>query len=964
VAVSPLNASRFTFARRAPNHVLGIAFVVLFFATTLAVFAFLIASRSASKTDGEEAVTGIAEEIRLYRNDYGIVHIIATTDRDAYFGIGYAHAQDRLWQMDFLRRVGRGRLSELFGRRTIEQDIVLRAMRFDTIATQLYRTISPESRAVLQAYSDGVNVYMTTHTGKLPFEFDALEGTPDVWTPQDCLLLLRLWAFEMNTAFMADVVLTAIAENSQSGSPVGRERTLDLIPPDASNDAYLAPVVLDSVVPIIGKQNSMQAAPVLDTLKSDSLQNVQPTGTTATIPVRATFQKLLAIFSHVRKATQMQGSGVGSNTWAVRSSAFFHPDEDSIHTRSTYRHGALLASDAHAALTAPGRWYEAHLTSPSLNVVGLTLPGLPFVLIGRNDRIAWGIANLMLDDVDFFREHIDPSNTRQYQTTNGVQRFKTMTDTVHVKDSSNVVVDVRYTWRSAVLSDFADPAFASQYALPGMRTGATKRGIALPNPNIATRLQDSLQLSTQKPLQTYTERLAATQECLTFQWTGQQMSDEVLALLRLNQARSLEEAAASMQTFSVPALALTLADREGSCGVLAVGGAPIRLEQGVSTHPNFVRRGSDSADAWQGTGLLPLQSITPPLWNPPSGRVIAANNRFSRTSSAYGGVHWSNLWDTPTRASRIGECLQEFEHYSVQAMSIVQNDVRSHYARQLVPLMLQALKATSATATASVNTAQNLTFTERRALALLQSWNYELESTSPAALVYSAFVERFAYNTFADEMGEDLYHQYAAVTRLPLRSLLMLATRTETDVTVPQRWFDDRSTQYIAESRDDIIRKSFREAVTMLQRRMRTENNADSVEGWHYGRLHRLAIPHTLSNTSGGGAAWTAMRLNGASTLRSEAMNGDASTVNASEWSLNATLNHAFEPVLGASARFVCDMNDTLAYMIVAGGNSGEIMTRNHSDQLPLWLNGGLLPVPVAREAHPSFTRCLRLVRK
>lgn len=993
------DARRTTFARRAPNHFWGLVFTGLFIAACLAVFAFRLATRSAFEREGEQEVRGISDVVSVHRNDYGIVHITGRTDNDVYFGIGYAHAQDRLWQMDFLRRVGRGRLSEMFGRRTLEQDIFLRAMRFDSISSALARHISPDSRAVLQAYTDGVNEYLTTHEGRIAAEFDALEYQLEPWRVEDCLLVLRLWAWELNSTFTADLVLTAIADT------IGRERALHLLPPPG-NDPYFAPCVLDSLLPARPTARVTKALPAIDSLRTDSLQQRTTTGTLSRLGkssmgntdknVRATknsirflsenrpnafggtdipvfeplsgkyytdknvyatadgqMRNILTLAQSVRSVANMSGSSLGSNAWAVRPSSFFHPEQDSLghHFPVKYRHGAILAADAHLALTLPARWYEAHLSSPTLNVLGHTLPGLPFVIVGRNDRLAWSLVNAMVDDTDFFAEKLDSTDLRRYFAADSLGGrislpFRIVTDTIKVKDSSDAVVETRYAGRSSIMSDLPD----GMKNFPGLQNAIPWRS-RLQSPQILNRIADSTNTATQKAFQALTRR-----ECLTFQWTGQQMSDEALTLLRLAKARSWDDVLSAGSTFATPAVNCIVASSDGEVGVVPFGIVPRRLP---GAHPNFVRKGWEPNEAWQGFARL---SDVGQMLNPPSGRVIAANNPIMRNASVNGSpLHLSLLWDVPSRASRIGEFLQEFEHYSMTGMGIMQTDVVSHYAQMLVPYMTQAF-TTPTTSTLQATSVQSLspksqalTRTERNALQLMASWNGALESTSAVASIYSAFLERYAYNTLADDLGDGLYRQYVATTRLPLRALLSLTERYKPDDSLSVTWFDKRETPE-RESRDDIIRQSFLEAVALVQKQMNTPTDIDSIAAWNYGRLHTLSMRHILTN----GAELTHLSLRGVVNGQTVQYGGDATTISSGEWSFN----RPFEAAVGASMRFVCDMSDTLAYMILPSGNTGEIMTRNYSDQTQLWLGGGLLPVPVSREPHTAFHKVLRLIPK
>lgn len=926
---------RFSFARRTPSHLIGIGIALLTLLLGGALFSFIVVTRSAPKTDGTEEVRGIGGEVALHRNEYGIVHVVAGSNADAFFGIGYAHAQDRLWQMDFQRRVGRGQLSAIFGRATLEHDIFLRAMRFDSLAARLYRQTAPEARSALEAYTRGVNAYMEANKGRLAFEFDALDYEPDVWKPEDCLLLQRLWAWEMSSAFTLDLTLTAIAD------AIGQDRARTLLAPVSDNDPFYAPCVLDSTLPAkpVSAAILPQAAPILDSLEQSTMAGVSTGSISA----------LVESINNLRYAAQMHGSSIGSNVWATRPSSFFHQETDTVRDTTTgqilvaprvlperYRHGALIANDLHTPFTTPTRFYEAHLTSPTLNVVGLMLPGMPFVLSGRNDKCAWGIANMMLDDTDYFAETLDSTDLKQIVTPSGAkEKLFFITDTIYVKDSSVAVVDVRYTKRSCVVSD-----------LPTLQSGLL-RGVSLRTGGILSKLQDSIEQQPQTLLQTLLKRQNAEKRCITYSWTGQAMTDDAAAWLKLNTAQSLADARAAAQTLGAPALNLTLADTEGNVQILACGLVPERLERFPfvgRTHPNFLRRGADTNDAWQ--GLMNMASDAAlSLTNPPSGRVIAANNRLQPHSR--NDRHYSLLWDAPSRASRIGEYLQDFEHLSARNMAIMQTDVVSHTAQILVPTILQELSATSNTA--------RMRPSERQALKLLASWKYDMDARSAAASIYAVFLERYTYNTLADNLGEHLYRQYAAITRLPMRAMLHF-TQTYNPNDTSATWFDNAATPRI-ESRTDVVRQSFSEAIDYLLQRL----NTDSVAAWEYGKLHTLRLRHTFSEQV---SPSVPQNLKNAVESGSYALSGDATTLFGSEWSFNGAGGERFAPVLGSTARFVCDMQDTLVYVSCPGGNSGEVFTKAASNQLPLWLNNVMIPLSMSRDAGSGFTRRLVLVPK
>ncbi|TAE26437.1 MAG: penicillin acylase family protein [Candidatus Kapaibacterium sp.] len=979
---------RFSFARRTPSHVVGILLVLLVLCACGALFSFVVMTRSAPKTNGSEDVSGIQGEVSLFRNKYGIVHLIATNDHDAYFGIGYAHAQDRLWQMDFRRRVAKGQLAALFGRSLLEHDMFLRTMRFDSLSAQLYRQTAPEARAALEAYTRGVNAYLTANKGRLAFEFDALDYEPDAWKPEDCLLLQRLWAWEMSSAFTLDLTLSALADS------LGKERVLQLLPTTANtpynSDAYYAPAVLDSLLPTKPASFGLSgntANPVMMPLPS--IDSLAPASTTASVSagtvsmrnrsIHAPFTSsaftsisatsisatsISALAQRIRttrEAVQMRGSAIGSNTWATRPSAIFHQETDTLRDTTTaqtlvvprllpdrYKHGALLANDLHTPFSNPAMFYEAHITSPSLNVVGFTLPGMPFVLSGRNDKCSWGIANMMLDDTDYFLETIDSADFKQYLTPSmafggsasgaGKEKFFFIADTIYVKDSSIAVLDARYTKRSCVVSDFAT-----------LQSGLL-RGVRLRSGEVVRLLNDSVQNISQKPLQTLFQQQKPRYQCITFSWTGHYMSDDAAAYLRLNKAQNLAEARTALQTIGAPALNVALADTEGNIAMMPCGAVPVRSAS--STHPNFFRNGADTNDAWQGTGVINAQELGS-LINPTSGRVIAANNHLQRGTGTDGRISSSLLWDAPARAARASEYLQDFEHLSAKNMTIMQTDVVSHVAQMFAAQLVKEFSTTSASAQLRLQS-------EREGVKLLRAWNGEMSATSAAASIYAVFLERYAYNTLADELGEALYNQFAAISRLPVRAMLHLtaeARKENADSSSMSKnawWFDNKATSR-TETASEIMRQSYSEAIDVLLRRM----NTDSVAAWQYGKLHTLTLRHPLSESL---SPSVPQSIKNAVESRKYQLSGDAHTLFGSEWQMSARPETRFQPVLGSTARFVCDMQDTLVYVALAGGNSGEIFTKAASNQLPLWLNNVMIPLSMSREAHPSFEKRLVLV--
>jgi penicillin G amidase len=1009
--------------------VVGLLFAGAVAVVAFSVFSFGVATRSASRIEGEINVEYITNPVQLHRNSYGIVHVVAQSDAEAFFGIGYAHAQDRLWQMEFARRVGRGRLSELFGRRTLHYDIFLRHLGLREIAKRLEAHINPEARAALQSYANGVNAFIHEHRSGLPFEFDALGFAPDDWTVADCLLVARLMAWELNLGFWNDAAMGAIADK------LGSERALELVADAQSEQAYTpdVPAVLDSVVPLRhqlrlqerestkrnneqnGEQNGARpTAPPTDTTRrtapQDSAAQVGQVGqvgfnrsprrehplrqqtrlqahlqapwtqtqviTTSTETAR-TFAEILRLGGELRRFLHREGSAVGSNAWAVRAASLDSASNAVVDTRK----GAVLAGDTHLTLSLPPRWYEAHLTSPTMNVVGFTIPGLPFVVAGRNDDIAWSITNVMLDDCDYFIEQIDSTNANRYIAPDGVSMpFRVVSDTLRLREASvlggikDTLIEIRHAGRSAVLSDvhiFRQP----RQILSDSSAGAVAASGAY--------------------FQKY---------CLTFQWTGQEMSDEILAMYRLQKANDWERFQRAVEGFAVPALNIAFADRFNNVGMMLTGAVPVRVGFGgsaagandfstsksartLAAKAVFPRRGWEQSEQWQtllpnGTRLeRPVYppSAMPRLYNPPRNYVVSANNPTNSPTSRNGSgigigiappYFLSTLWESSSRAERIEDMIAEHDTHTAFESQVMQTDVVSPYAARMAELVSTVLTRASASANsnANSNTSPQAAFTpsavEAQALARLRGWRGGMDKTSAAAAVFNVFLERYVRNTLHDELGETLYREYCFVTNAPTRKiaeLTALAESTDDNARASAAWwFDDKTTPNGtdasgtdrggtdgagAETRDAIIIKSFRETVEYLRKRMGT----DSVGAWNYGTLHALTLPHVLGEEPA---------LRATVNLGPYPTGGAATTVNSGEWSFL----EPFKPVIGASMRLVCDMSEQVVWMILPGGNGGQALTQNYSDQIQLWLGGGLVPVLVRREPdRTTFTKTLTL---
>ncbi len=344
--------------------------------------------------DGELFVEGLRDPVTITRDRYGIPHIEAETFEDAIFAQGFVHAQDRLWQLEFQRRISAGRFSEIVGEQGLPTDRFMRMLGFYRQAEASLKHLSAESVAWLDAYSAGVNAFLNQRSGPLPPEFLILgHSNIEPWTPADSVVWIKVMALDLSRNWRSELLRARLAKR------LSDEQIADLWPGYPKD----APVTLANLARSLD----------LDALAAALPPSPQP--------------------------------GIGSNAWvaAGNRSASEKP---------------LLANDPHLGLRAPGTWYLAHLKAPDLELIGAGLPGVPGIVLGHNGEIAWGMTNTGPDTQDLFIERLDPEDRSLYLVPDGSAAFDTRDEVIHVKDGDSVTLTVRETRHGPVISDLAGTA--------------------------------------------------------------------------------------------------------------------------------------------------------------------------------------------------------------------------------------------------------------------------------------------------------------------------------------------------------------------------------------------------------------------------------------------------------------------------------------------------------------------------
>ena len=561
-------------AKRGRVVVGSIAFVLIVL-LTIVLLSYHLLTKSLPKTNGTVFLDTLTAKVHVYRDDYGVPHILAENETDLFIAAGYVTAQDRLWQMDLNRRVALGKLSEIFGESTLESDKFIRTWGFNRIASAIANSLSTESRRALQAYADGINAFIESHRDRLPLEFSVLGYEPDPWRIEDSIAFTRLMAWRLSFSWYVDMVLHQLVQK------LGERKAREVFP-DFPRDA-----------------------PLIITSRAKS--------------VPASVEDFLNAGLSLREFLGIDGAQLGSNSWVVSG-------EQSVCGKP------LLANDPHLELTTPSVWYEIHLASDSLNVAGVSLPGAPAVVIGHNDRIAWGLTNGMVDDVDFYFEKVNAADPEQYWSGTEWTEFEVMKEEILIKDARPVSLTISATRNGPVISKI--------------------------HPVLKERA-----------------------EVVSIRWVGSQPSDELAAFLKIQRAGNWTDFTTALRDWRVPAQNFLFASVDGDIGYYLGGAIPIRRNaNGILPHQGWSVTG-------QWVDFVPFEKL-PHLHNPPENRIVTANNKIVDDRYPY---YITNLWEPPGRAARIHELLATKEKFEIEDFKAIQMDVTSLQAQRILPKLLSAV---------------------------------------------------------------------------------------------------------------------------------------------------------------------------------------------------------------------------------------------------------------------------------
>jgi penicillin amidase len=521
--------------------------------------------------NGEVTIETLSDSVTIYRDERGMPHIYAENEHDLYFSTGYVMAQERLWQMDLIRRATTGRLSEIFGSEYVETDLFLRSLDMTTKSKMILSTEDPVIIECMQAFADGVNYYISHSGKKLPPEFRILGYKPDPWKLEDMANIIGYMGWDLAAGNLAADIF-----NYRLVEKLGEEKASRLIPDWKAINTFAFPDFK---------------------LEDEELKDA--------LLLIASMEKLESLGIH---------SFSGSNNWAVSGS-------------KTETGMPVLSNDMHLGLNSPGIWMQIHEVVPGkLDVTGVAVPGQPFIVAGHNSKIAWGMTNLMVDDIDLFAETINPENENQYFFNGEWKNLLLREEIINIKGEEPDTLVIKSTHRGPLISGFRD-------------------------------INDAV---------------------LSMRWSGYDKSNELKAVYKLNRATNWDEFREAISNFNSISQNFAYADVAGNIGLNTGGGVPVRKGFG-----SIIRNGETEEFDWK--GFVPFEQL-PSSFNPPSGFVSSANNK---TVSGDYPFYISFRYSAPYRINRIREMLTEKEKFGIDDFKTMITDQHSNYAAMLVPFILK-----------------------------------------------------------------------------------------------------------------------------------------------------------------------------------------------------------------------------------------------------------------------------------
>lgn len=832
------------------------------------------------KERGRVVAEGLEGPVEIHRDSRGVAHIIATSDHDAFFAQGYVHAQERFYQMEFWRRIGAGRLSELFGESVLASDIFLRTMGFRHIAEQEYREAPALLKNALDAYAAGVNAYIADRKPRRLAAELALLGLQgldleiDPWTPIDSLTWPKVMSLDMGIDYQEELLRLDMIR------AVGIQMTKD----------YFAGFRYDEMPTTIRPEDlpggfaaSSAAGPRDDFALLDDPVWVALTGSlnVPSLVMAGQEQLIMLAFSGDPES--------GSNQWVVSGE----------HTESGL---PAFANDPHLGMQMPSIWYQIslHVTGENRwNCHGYSFAGMPGIIIGHNDHIIWGMSTANPDVQDLYVELINPENPMEYRVGDQWRTMETRQEVIRIKDADPYFLTVRSTRNGPIVTDHGGAVAYSSYDV--------------------------------RPIEIFPTDLQLTE--LSMKWTALEPTYPLLAVLLHNRARDFDEFRRALSYFHTPSHNFLYADVYGDIAFVHPGRIPIR-GQGSGSLP---APGWD--DAWQWQGYIPHDEL-PWIRNPARGYIVDANAAVMPDGMQLFGEHMYTPGFRAYRAEELVTAAMTDGRFTVDDQIAIQTDLRNEFAARIMPHLLALSPDTIARgvdrearlvavppATEEEERALDELIEQRiegatRALQILADWDLRMHEKSVGASVFAQFFIERIDKTYADQVPIHVWEgPWRATSGYRIQNSLWLL------VDDPQnQWWDDVRTLDVVETRDEILARALAAAYAELEERL-----GRRTERWEWGRLHTLTYTSATLGKSG-------IRLIENIFNRGPVpISGGLNVLFRNDFRLPT----AFDVTHVTSMRMIADLSDWSSVLwLNSPGQSGHPASRHYDDAIDAYVKG------------------------
>jgi penicillin amidase len=860
-------------------------------------------TRAFPQAAGEIAVEGLDAPVTVQRDAHGIPTLTATSTDDLFRAQGFVHAQDRFWEMDFRRHMTAGRLSELFGESQVPTDSFLRTLGWHRTAQDEVDALPADVRGYYKAYAAGVNAYLEERKGGgLAFEYTVLglqnrEYEPEPWTPDDSVAWLKAMAWDLRTNIEDETARGLLAAHLDEdrladlypGYPFDEHPVIVAEDPDGSGiaDADIPAPAGDTAAEAAGTDDDDQteAAETEDDETTEASAGSAddaaaeagattaggpPTAGAASEVANVDLSALTDLLTRVDELVGGAGEGIGSNSWVVGGE----------HTAT----GApLLANDPHLGASLPSVWTQMQLRCAEVtdacpfDVGGYSFSGLPGIVIGHNQQVAWGFTNLTTDVADLYIERLSGDG---YERDGETVPFDVRTETLEVAGGDDVDLEIRSTVHGPVVSGLT-PEFTDLATVPPVEAGDG-------DPEYAVSLR----------------------------WTALDAGTTAQAIFALNTAEDFADFRHAASLFDVPAQNLLYADTDGNIGYQAPGRLPVRGEgDGWMPQPGW-----DSAYDWQ--GFIPFED-QPVVYNPDSGSIVTANNAIVNDDYEY---FLSRDWDYGYRAARIVELVED----AIDAGPVTAQDLAAIQMDNRFPAVDSLQSAFAGLDVPDDDVAEALT--------LLEDWDGQNDADSAAAayanVLWSNLLESMIttqgnpvrpasdHEGGGADDGADTDGDAGGAVEAPTIArddqsrLAVFLEQQLTDEDSPW-WGSDR------EARLQEVAKTAHEELTDRQ-------GSDPAK-WNWGELHALPLTHQTFGTSGIAPIEALFNRGPVET------GGGSGVVNATGWDMD----EGYETTTVPSLRMVIDVSDWDASTWQnLTGQSGHAFHPHYRDQAEDWAIG------------------------